>query len=60
MKYVLIFVLITKGFGSFSVTTEFDTIEACETANIDLREMHAAVSEPHNAYIHGKCYPKGN
>jgi hypothetical protein len=59
MKYVLVFALISKMFGSFSVSAEFDTKEACEAANKELREMHYGVDEPHNAYLHGKCYPKG-
>lgn len=57
--FVLIFALLTQELGSVSLSAEFHSREACEEASEDLYEMHRGVDEPHNAYLHAKCYPKG-
>lgn len=56
--FVLIFALLTQEFGSTSMSAEFDTMASCKAALRDLYELHRSVDEPHNAYIHAKCYRK--
>lgn len=62
MKYVLIFVVVTKVFGAYSVTAEFDDQTACMVALNKLIDLERATFslEPHNAQMIANCEPKGS
>jgi hypothetical protein len=62
MKYVLIFMLITDGVGSFGFTAEFNDKDACEVALEAVQEArrHGLTMGMHyNGSLVGGCYPKG-
>lgn len=63
MKYVLIFMLITDGVGSFGFTAEFDDKAACLEALGDMENarLHSLdMGMRYNASVHRECYPKGS
>lgn len=63
MSYVLIFIVLmwTPTLSVINITAEFNTLEACEKANENLRENYRGFTErniPFNSTIlTGKCYP---
>lgn len=60
MKWVLIFVVVTKVFGSYSVVQDFDDEQACRAELDKLVEFqrYTVSRDPHNAYLHARCAPK--
>jgi hypothetical protein len=57
--WVLIFVVVTKVFGSYSVVQEFQTERDCLYELNKLLEFQkfTVKQEPHNAYRHTRCAP---
>lgn len=61
MKFVLIFMLITDGVGSFGTTAEFDDKAACMAALEDIHQTRLASLDAHyNGWVLSQCYPKAS
>lgn len=59
MKFILIFMLITDGVGSFALTAEFDDEPACVAALKKIDQTRVASLDAHyNGWVYEDCLPK--